>query len=281
VLGAVLGSRAGAGSPCVPLAGGAGSPFDALVDAGAEVAAGSAEWGGAPSGRGLNTNQAMATAETVTTTAVKIVPGRRAFTSPAESSELAAKRGMRGAFEFESPGAGWCRGLPLRTGAVTTACMKREFSLRTLEGEPKNLSDFGKDVLLVVNVASECGYTPHYEGLEALYQKYGSRGFAVLGFPCNQFGGQEPGTAEEIRSFCTKNYSVTFPLFEKVEVNGEGPQFAALTETADSSGKAGDIAWNFEKFLIGRDGTVQRFRHRVKPNDENLVNAIEAALAKS
>src|SRR3954471_1027930 len=140
--------------------------------------------------------------------------------------------------------------------------------VRTLEGEPANLHDYDGKVLLVVNVASKCGLTPQYTGLEALHEKYADRGFSVLGFPCNQFGAQEPGTAEEIQTFCSSTYGVTFPLFEKIDVNGENrhPLYAVLTELADEKGHTGDIQWNFEKFLVNREGTpVRRFNPMTEP----------------
>ena len=156
-----------------------------------------------------------------------------------------------------------------------------DIPLRTLTGEPASLGDYRGKALLVVNVASKCGLTPQYTGLERLQQRYGDRGFTVLGFPCNQFVGQEPGTAEEIATFCSATYGVSFPLFEKTEVNGEDrhPLYAALTGIADAEGPAGDIQWNFEKFLIVPDGEVaRRFRPRTEPEAEELVAAVEAAL---
>ena len=153
--------------------------------------------------------------------------------------------------------------------------------INTLEGEPADLSQYEGKALLMVNVASKCGLTPQYEGLEQLHEKYGSRGFEVLGFPCNQFMGQEPGTAEEIREFCDTNYHVEFPLFEKIDVNGDQqhPIYAELEQTADADGEAGDVKWNFEKFLVGADGTViGRFRPQVVPDADELVAAIEANL---
>lgn len=134
---------------------------------------------------------------------------------------------------------------------------------------------------LVVNVASKCGLTPQYAKLEALQQELGGPDFTVLGFPCNQFGGQEPGTAEEISTFCSATYGVTFPLSGKIEVNGPGQDavYGVLTETPDAAGGAGDIQWNFEKFLVGPDGAViGRFRPRTDPEDPALVAAIEANL---
>ena len=134
---------------------------------------------------------------------------------------------------------------------------------------------------LMVNVASKCGLTPQYTGLEKLHEEYVPRGFSVVGFPCNQFLGQEPGSAEEIQQFCSATYGVTFPLFEKIEVNGEErhPLYAQLTEVADADGKAGDITWNFEKFVVSASGeVVGRFRPQVEPSDPALVAAIEAQL---
>ncbi|KUL33417.1 glutathione peroxidase [Streptomyces sp. NRRL F-4489] len=156
-----------------------------------------------------------------------------------------------------------------------------DIPLRTLTGEPASLADYRGSALLVVNVASKCGLTPQYAGLERLQQRYAGRGFSVLGFPSNQFAGQEPGTAEEIATFCSATYGVSFPLFEKTDVNGEHrhPLYAALTAVPDAEGAAGDVQWNFEKFLIGADGEVAgRFRPRTEPEDAELVAAIEAAL---
>jgi glutathione peroxidase len=154
--------------------------------------------------------------------------------------------------------------------------------VNTLEGEPTTLADFKGKALLFVNVASQCGLTPQYEGLEQLHETYGERGFEVLGFPCNQFAAQEPGTAEEIRDFCETNYHVRFPLFEKIDVNGANahPIYRELTRAADADGEAGDVKWNFEKFLVAPDGTVVgRFRPPVTPEDPALVAAIEAQLS--
>lgn len=158
----------------------------------------------------------------------------------------------------------------------------REISLRTLTDEPTTLAELAGDkVVLLVNVASKCGLTPQYSGLVELQQTYGPKGFTVVGVPCNQFMGQEPGTAEEIAEFCSTTYGVDFPLLEKSDVNGEGriPLYTELTATADAAGEAGDIQWNFEKFLIGRDGSVLgRFRPRTEPKDPAVTDAIEAAL---
>lgn len=156
-----------------------------------------------------------------------------------------------------------------------------DLELPRLSGKPESLSTYKGDVVLAVNVASKCGFTPQYAGLEAIYERYKDRGFKVLGFPCNQFGRQEPGSAEQIQEFCRINYGVTFPLFAKLDVKGpeQSPLFALLTETPDDSGKAGNVGWNFEKFLIDREGNVtRRFRSRVKPEDPKVVEAIEALL---
>ena len=156
-----------------------------------------------------------------------------------------------------------------------------DHSINRLDGSPLDLHEYEDKALLIVNVASKCGLTPQYEGLEQLHEKYGSRGFEVLGFPCNQFMGQEPGTAEEIREFCDTNYHVQFPLFEKIDVNGEQqhPIYAELEQTADADGEAGDVKWNFEKFLVSPEGNVvARFRPQVTPEDPALVEAIEAQL---
>ncbi len=153
--------------------------------------------------------------------------------------------------------------------------------INTLEGKPTTLGAFKGKALLVVNVASKCGLTPQYTALEALQKKYAERGFSVVGFPCNQFGGQEPGSAEEIQEFCSATYGVTFPMMEKVDVNGAGRHaiYQELTPIADASGHTGDIRWNFEKFVISADGeTVTRFNPTVKPDDPSVIAAIEAAL---
>ena len=144
-----------------------------------------------------------------------------------------------------------------------------------------DLGQFKGKATLVVNVASKCGLTPQYAGLEELHARLADRGFSVLGVPCNQFGGQEPGSDEEIATFCSATYGVTFPMTEKVDVNGEArhPLYSALTAKEDAEGKAGDIQWNFEKFLVSPEGEiVARFRPMTKPEDEELVKAVEAAL---
>jgi len=151
-----------------------------------------------------------------------------------------------------------------------------------IDGTPSTLREMADGaVTLVVNVASECGFTPQYAGLQALHEKYSGRGFTVIGVPCNQFGGQEPGTAEDIVSFCERNYGVTFPLTEKVEVNGPGrhPVFDVLTLATTGSGKTGDVRWNFEKYLVDRDGNVvARFSHPVPPDDPRIIEAVESVL---
>src|SRR6267378_3318593 len=130
--------------------------------------------------------------------------------------------------------------------------------LAALDGTPDVLAEQKGKVTLLVNVASFCGLTPQYEGLEALYERFGAQGFSVVGIPCNQFGAQEPGTADEIKTFCSTSYGVDTPLTEKIDVNGDGrhPLYQSLTKTADAEGIDGDIRWNFEKFLVGRDGNV-------------------------
>jgi glutathione peroxidase len=153
--------------------------------------------------------------------------------------------------------------------------------LKTLSGEPTTLAAYKGKALMLVNVASKCGNTPQYSMLEALQKKYESKGFTIVGFPCNQFGGQEPGTAEEIRTFCSTNYGITFPIMEKIEVNGLGrhPIYKALTPIVDVAGKSGDIRWNFEKFVLSADGTkITRFSPKTKPEDPTVIAAVEAAL---
>ena len=152
-----------------------------------------------------------------------------------------------------------------------------------LDGTPGTLRDLtGGGPALLVNVASRCGLTPQYTGLEALHEEYADQGFTVVGVPCNQFGGQEPGSSEEIAEFCSATYGVTFPMTEKVDVNGADrhPLYAVLTETADDEGRTGDIQWNFEKFLLDADGTVvARFAPGVVPEDPELVKAVQSVLA--
>jgi len=151
-------------------------------------------------------------------------------------------------------------------------------ALTTIDGEETTLAAY-PGVRLVVNVASRCGFTPQYAGLERLWEKYRDQGLWVLGFPTNQFL-QEMGDEDAIKQFCSLNYGVTFPMFAKVRVNGRSrhPLFAQLTQAADADGKAGKVAWNFEKFLVEPDGRVHRFRSKVEPEDPALVDVIEAAL---
>ncbi|MFJ4243583.1 glutathione peroxidase [Streptomyces iakyrus] len=157
-----------------------------------------------------------------------------------------------------------------------------DVEIGALQGGPADLSQYAGKAVLVVNVASKCGLTPQYTGLEKLHEQYAARGFSVLGVPCNQFLGQEPGSADEIAEFCSATYGVTFPMTEKVDVNGEGrhPLYDRLTGFADAEGHSGDIRWNFEKFLIGRDGrVVARFSPQTEPDAAEIVTAIEAELA--
>jgi len=157
-----------------------------------------------------------------------------------------------------------------------------DFSVKTIDGKPKSLADYKGKVLLIVNVASECGYTPQYTGLEALEKEYGPKGLAVLGFPSNNFGAQEPGTNDQIKTFCTTNYGVTFDMFAKVAVMGGGmePLFDWLQSAETNPKFAGPIKWNFNKFLIGKNGeVVGRFLHKVEPESAEVKQAIEKALA--
>ncbi len=153
--------------------------------------------------------------------------------------------------------------------------------INSLDGTSGRLAEQKGKVTLMVNVASKCGLTPQYTGLEKLQETYADRGFSVLGFPCNQFGAQEPGSPDEIATFCSTTYGVTFPMFEKIDVNGDArhPLYAELEQTADGEGHTGDIRWNFEKFLVSRDGDViARFNPTVEPEAPELVEAIEKAL---
>jgi glutathione peroxidase len=156
-----------------------------------------------------------------------------------------------------------------------------EIALRTLDGRPTTLAELADGAALVVNVASKCGLTPQYTALEQLAKDYGDRGLTVIGVPCNQFMGQEPGTAEEIQTFCASTYGVTFPLLAKTDVNGSGrhPLYAELVKTPDERGDAGDIQWNIEKFLLAPGGrVVNRFRPRTVPHAPEVIAAIEAVL---
>ncbi|MHB8904755.1 MAG: glutathione peroxidase [Melioribacteraceae bacterium] len=153
--------------------------------------------------------------------------------------------------------------------------------VKDMNGKEVNLADYKGKVLLIVNVASKCGYTPQYEGLETIYNKYKEKGFEILAFPCNDFGGQEPGTNEEIKTFCSSKYNVTFKLFDKIKVLGDerSPLYARLIN--NNVTEKGDVKWNFEKFLIDKNGNiVSRFRSKVKPESEEITKAIESELAK-
>lgn len=180
-----------------------------------------------------------------------------------------------------------CLGLVLTVGVSfaeeksggTPAVLRHK--MNSLDGKPVELAKYDGKVLLIVNTASRCGATPQYEHLQALHEKYGKQGLAVLGFPCNQFGQQEPGTALDIREFCTTNYGVTFDLFEKVDVNGpdQCDLYKYLTSKETNPEFAGPVKWNFEKFLISRDGEiVARYRTGISPESPELVEAIEAEL---
>lgn len=160
--------------------------------------------------------------------------------------------------------------------SLFAASSVHEFTLPAIDGKPTPLSAYQGKVLLMVNVASQCGYTPQYKGLEALYRKYKDQGLVVVGFPANNFGAQEPGTNEEIKTFCTRNYNVTFPMYAKVSVKGsdQTPVYRYLTSAA-----GGDVKWNFTKFLVGKDGKViQRFESGTAPESAELVAAVEKAL---
>lgn len=159
-----------------------------------------------------------------------------------------------------------------------------DFTLNDIDGNPVDLAKYKGQVLLIVNVASKCGNTPQYKGLEAIYEKYKDSGFAVLGFPANEFGKQEPGTNSEIKEFCTATYHVKFPMFSKIVVKGEGihPLYSFLTSKETDPKFAGDVSWNFAKFLVGRDGQViGRFAPKEGPESEKVVKAIEEALKTS
>ena len=156
----------------------------------------------------------------------------------------------------------------------------RDIPFQTADGQTQTLAEYGDKVLLVVNVASKCGLTPQYEQLEQLQKAYADRGFTVLGFPCNQFAGQEAGSMDEIRDYCAMTWGVTFPVLDKVKVNGgkAAPLFKALKKTRDAEGKRGPVIWNFEKFVLTPDGQLHRFRPNVKPDDRAIVEVIERNL---
>lgn len=165
---------------------------------------------------------------------------------------------------------------------MTAAADIRNIPFADAQGDEKTLADYGDEVVLIVNVASKCGLTVQYEQLEQLQRTYGERGFTVLGFPCNQFLGQEPGSIEEILDYCATTWGVSFPLGDKVNVNGShaAPLYKALKKTKDGVGLSGPVAWNFEKFLVLPSGEVKRFRPPVKPDAPEIVEAIEAALPR-
>jgi glutathione peroxidase len=177
--------------------------------------------------------------------------------------------------------------LQLLALTVTTAVLPAfaaeslyDIPLKDIDGKATALKEYQGKVLLIVNVASKCGFTPQYKGLEALYQKYAGQGLVICGFPCNQFGAQEPGTDADIKEFCTSKYQVTFPMFDKLDVNGEHRHPLYQQLAGDGSPFPGKIRWNFTKFLIGRDGKIlARFDSKVKPDAEELTKAVEAALA--
>ena len=158
-----------------------------------------------------------------------------------------------------------------------------DIPLTTLGGEPTTLAEHKGKALLIVNVASKCGLTPQYTGLEQLQERYADRGFAVIGVPCNQFGNQEPGSAEEIQTFCSTTYGVTFPMMGKIDVNGPNrhPLYEELTQVTDADGAAGDIQWNFEKFLVDPTGNVVgRFRPMTAPESDEVISALAAVLPR-
>jgi glutathione peroxidase len=171
--------------------------------------------------------------------------------------------------------------LALSTAAAFSASSVHEFTLNSIDGKPAALSAYKGKVLLLVNVASKCGYTPQYAGLQSLYAKYKDKGLVIIGVPANNFGGQEPGTNEEIKSFCTRTYNVSFPVMAKVSVKGSDatPLYQYLTDKATNPSVGGDVRWNFTKFLVGKDGKpLQRFEPGVTPDSPELAMAIEKAL---
>ena len=166
--------------------------------------------------------------------------------------------------------------------AVAQSASIYDFTLKSIDHQPVSLKSYSGKAVLLVNVASRCGFTPQYKGLEALYEKYKDQGFVILGFPANNFGSQEPGTNEEIKTFCSSKYSVTFPMYSKVSVKGadQTPLYQYLTQQADPT-HSGDIKWNFTKFLVDRDGhVVQRFESAVTPDSQDMVSAVEKELKK-
>ena len=170
--------------------------------------------------------------------------------------------------------------LNIQVTSASAADSLYDIPIKDIDGKDATLKPYAGKVLLVVNVASKCGFTPQYTALEAVYKKYDAQGLVVAGFPCNQFGGQEPGTDAEIKEFCSSKYSVTFPMFHKLEVNGANRHPLYLALAGKVSPFPGDIKWNFTKFLIGRDGKIlNRFDSKVKPDSDEVTKAIEAALA--
>jgi glutathione peroxidase len=167
------------------------------------------------------------------------------------------------------------------TASLFGASSVHEFTLNSIDGTPAPLSAYRGKVVLIVNVASRCGFTPQYAGLEALYEKYKDRGFVILGFPANNFGGQEPGTNEEIKTFCTTKYNVTFPMYSKISVKGDdkAPLYQFLTDQQANPATGGEIQWNFTKFLVDKSGrVVARFEPKVTPQSPDVTSAIEKAL---
>ena len=170
---------------------------------------------------------------------------------------------------------------PLAASMLLAASSVHEFTLKSIDGQPAPLSAYKGKVLLLVNVASKCGYTPQYAGLQKVYEQYKGKGLVIVGVPANNFGGQEPGTNEEIKTFCTRTYNVTFPMLSKVSVKGDDqtPLYGYLTSAAANSSTAGDVKWNFTKFLVDKQGKViGRFESKVRPDAPELISAIEQAL---
>ncbi len=171
--------------------------------------------------------------------------------------------------------------LVMQTLASTAADPIYDIKLKDIDGKDTTLAAYKGKAILIVNVASQCGYTKQYSSMEAAWQKFKDKGFVVLGFPCNQFGKQEPGTNGEIKEFCSSKFSVTFPLFDKIEVNGTNRHALYVALAGKDSPFPGDIKWNFNKFLIGKDGKIlQRFDSKVTPDSEEMTRAIESALGK-
>ena len=172
--------------------------------------------------------------------------------------------------------------MPAKQGTEEKPAGPLDFTMKTIDGKPQKLGDYRGKVVMMVNVASQCGLTPQYKGLEALYEKYKEQGLVVVGFPANNFGGQEPGTEAEIKEFCTTNYGVTFPMMSKISVKGDDkhPLYKFLTEKETAGDFAGDVEWNFGKFLVDRNGNLMaRFNPRTPPDDASVTGAIEKALA--